>query len=220
MFKSVFSKYVTAFMLIILVSFLVVFIITASAIGRFSNVLKEEVVKNTTETARTYFSSLLYSSQVENLYELDDREKAEATRMLDNISLNVEDVSTIVTDLDGKIVFSYFSENNEMAFEGGLPSDVVDNVVSASDENYFATGEFTGIFEGANALGGSAIENREGKVCGYVFSCSDALMMADLWELLFKIIMGSIFWVLLAALIAVYFISERVVAPLRDISNA
>ena len=220
MFKSVFSKYVTAFMLIILVSFLVVLIITASAIGRFSNVLKEEVVKNTTETARTYFSSLLYSSQVENLYELDDREKAEATRMLDNISLNVEDVSTIVTDLDGKIVFSYFSENNEMAFEGGLPSDILDNMASESGENYFATGEFTGLFEGANALGGSAIENREGKVCGYVFSCSDALMMADLWELLFKIIMGSILWVLLAALIAVYFISERVIAPLRDISNA
>ena len=44
--------------------------------------------------------------------------------------------------------------------------------------------------------------------------------MAELWELMFKIIMGAILWVLLAALIAVYFISERVIAPLREISKA
>ena len=59
MFKSVFSKYVTAFMLIILVSFLVVLIITATAIGRFSNDVKQDAVMNTADTSKLYFSSLL-----------------------------------------------------------------------------------------------------------------------------------------------------------------
>jgi signal transduction histidine kinase len=67
---------------------------------------------------------------------------------------------------------------------------------------------------------GAVIENASGDACGYIFTCSDSIMMSELWELMFKIIMGAILWVLLAALIAVYFISERVIAPLREISKA
>ena len=107
MFKSVFSKYVTAFMLIILVSFLVVLMITVTSIGRFSSSVKEEVVINTVETSANYFSSLLYSSNSEDLYDFDERERSETVSMLSHISINVEDVSTVVSDVNGKIVLSY-----------------------------------------------------------------------------------------------------------------
>ena len=213
MFKSVFSKYVTAFMLIILASFLVVLIITATAIGRFSNSVKEEV-----EASTNYFSSLLYSSNAENLYALDEREKSETISILSNISINVEDLSTIVTDTEGSVVFSYYCDNSKMAFEGDLPEDVLNTLFT--NGKYFSTGEFAGFFSGANILCGSVIKNGNGEICGYVFSCSDSLIMSDLWELMFRTVMGAILWVLLAALIAVYFISERVIAPLREISNA
>lgn len=218
MFKSLFSKYVTAFMLIILVSFMVVLVITAGAIGRFSNDVKEELVKNTTETSRGYFSSLMYSSELSNLNSLDEVERTEAVRMINNISANVEDVSTIVTDVDGNIIFSYFCENCEMSFEGEIPSNVLSEL--SNSDSFFADGEFSEIFEGANVLCGGVITNRGGEICGYVFSFSDSFMMSDLWHLMFNIVMGSILWVLLAALVAVYFISERVIAPLREISNA
>lgn len=218
MFKSVFSKYVTAFMLIILVSFLVVLVITATSIGRFSNDVKKEVVENTVETSKIYFSSLLYSSGASELSVLDEREHSEAERMLNNVAFNVEDVSTLVTDLKGNIVFSYFCENSEMKFEGAPSEELL--AALTVDEIYFSDGEFTGLFEGANVLCGAVIENGNGEACGYVFSCSDSFMMSDLWELMFKIVMGAILWVLLAALIAVYFISERVTTPLREISNA
>ena len=218
MFKSVFSKYVTAFMLIIVVSFLVVLVITATSIGRFSNSVKEEVVMNTVETSANYFSSLLYSSESENLYALDERERSETVSILSHISINVEDVSTVVTDMNGNVVFSYYCENSKMAFEGNLPSDVVG--VIESEGEYFSTGRFTDFFKGANILCGRVIKNGNGEACGYVFSCSDSFMMSELWELMFRTVMGAILWVLLAALIAVYFISERVIAPLREISNA
>ena len=218
MFKSVFSKYVTAFMLIILVSFLVVLMITVTSIGRFSSSVKEEVVINTVETSANYFSSLLYSSNSEDLYDFDERERSETVSMLSHISINVEDVSTVVSDVNGNIVFSYYCENTKMPFEGALPSLVLDTL--ATDGEYFATGEFTDFFSGANILCGNVIKNGSGEICGYVFSCSDSFMMSDLWELMFRTVMGAILWVLLAALIAVYFISERVIAPLREISNA
>lgn len=218
MFKSVFSKYVTAFMLIILVSFLVVLIITASAIGRFSNSVKQEVIMNTVETAENYFSSLLYSSNADDLYSLDERERNETESILSKISINVEDVSTVVTDKEGNVVFSYYCEGSRMAFKGELSNQIISELAESGE--FFASGEFSGFFEGANVLCGSVIKNGDGEVCGYIFSCSDSFMMSELWELMFKIVMGSILWVLLAALIAVYFISERVIAPLRQISNA
>ena len=195
MFKSVFSKYVTAFMLIILVSFLVVLVITATSIGRFSNDVKKEVVENTVETSKIYFSSLLYSSGASELSVLDEREHTEAERMLNNVAFNVEDVSTVVTDLKGNIVFSYFCENSEMKFEGAPSEELL--AALTVDEIYFSDGEFTGLFEGANVLCGTVIENGNGEACGYVFSCSDSFMMSDLWELMFKIVMGAILWVLL-----------------------
>lgn len=218
MFKSVFSKYVTAFMLIILVSFLVVLVITVTSIGRFSNSIKEEVVINTVETSKNYFSSLLYSSESEDLYSFDEREQSETVSMLNNISVNVEDVSTFVTDINGNIVFSYYCENSKMAFEGKLPEDILSAL--STDGEYFSTGRFTDFFSGANILCGRVLKNCNGVECGYVFSCSDSFMMSDLWELMFRTVMGAILWVLLAALIAVYFISVRVTAPLREISNA
>ena len=178
MFKSVFSKYVTAFMLIIVVSFLVVLIITAAAIGRFSNDIKQEVVINTAEMSELYFSSLLYSSDASNLSELDEIERAAAEEVIKNISLNDEDVSTVIMDKDGNVVFSYLSENTKMAFEGEVSTDFLSEI--AVENIKFLEGDFSGFFTGANVLCGAAIENSEGEVCGYVFSCSDSIMMAEL----------------------------------------
>ena len=218
MFKSIFSKYVTAFMLIILVSFLVVVIITSSAIGRFSNDTKEDFVKNSNEIAKNYISSMLYSSESKNLYSFEDAEKTDINQILDNISFNTQDVSTMVVDPEGKIVFSYTCEDNEIAFSGKLPEKITKAVVS--DGEYYESGKFDGFFKGARVVCGSAIRNGSGELCGYVFTCSGSLMMVELWELMVRIVMGSILWVLLAALIAVYFISARVISPLREISSA
>ena len=218
MFKSVFSKYVTAFMCIILTSFMVVLVITATAIGRFSNDIKKETVINTVEASSSYFSSMLYSSGASGFSEFDEHEKAQSVSMLNHISLNSRDVSTIVTDTNGNIVFAYYSETSRMKWRGTITSDITDAL--ATEGFYYSSGSFKGLFNGANVLCGGAVTNHSGETCGYVFSCSDAYMMTDLWELMFKIVMGSILWVLLAALIAVYFISERVIAPLREISNA
>ncbi len=218
MFKSIFSKYVTAFMLIILVSFLVVLIITASAIGRFSSDSKEEFIKNSNEIATSYISSMLDSSDSKNFASFEVSEKRNIIQMLNNVSFDTQDVSTVVVNTKGEVVFGYLSPESDMAFEGAIPSNIIQELDAKG--NFYNTGRFRGYFENADVLCGGIIKNESGEVCGYVFTCSDSLMMLDLWELMVKIVMGSVLWVLFAALIAVYFISERVIAPLREISNA
>ena len=65
-----------------------------------------------------------------------------------------------------------------------------------------------------------ALENSDREYVGAVVVCSDSVMIKELVGVIIRMIMTSILWVLLAALIAVYFISERVIAPLREISSA
>ena len=67
MFKSVFSKYVSAFMTIIILSFAIVVVITVSVVGRFSAENKETVMNNCAEASRAYISSMLHSSGCEDL---------------------------------------------------------------------------------------------------------------------------------------------------------
>ena len=218
MFKSIFSKYVTAFMLIILISFLVVLIITASAIGRFSNDSKEDFIKNSNEIARSYISSMLDSSDSSSFDSFEKSEQKNIIQMLNNVSFDTQDVSTVVVNTDGDVVFSYHYEDSEMAFEGEIPNEIIQNL--NKEGSFYSKDSFGGYFAGADVLCGGSIKNGNGEVCGYVFTCSDSLMLLDLWKLMIKIVMSSILWVLFAALIAVYFISERVIAPLREISNA
>lgn len=218
MFKSIFSKYVTAFMLIILVSFLVVLIITASAIGRFSSDTKEDFIKNSNEIATSYISSMLHGSDKSGLNSFDEIEKANISKALNSISFNTGDMSTVVVDNNGSVAFSYLCENSKISFSGDISSDILGELDTMGE--YYYEGEIGGFFSGANVLSGSVVKNSSGEICGYVFTCSDSIMMLQLWELLVKIIMGSILWVLFAALIAVYFISARVISPLREISNA
>lgn len=218
MFKSIFSKYVTAFMLIILVSFLVVLIITASAIGRFSNDSKEDFIKNSNEIACSYISSMLDSSDSSSFESFESSERENIIKMLNNVSFGTRDVSTVVINTDGDVVFSHHYEDSEMAFEGEIPNEIIQKL--DKEGSFYSKESFGGYFTDADVLCGGSIKNENGEVCGYVLTCSDSLMLLDLWELMVKIVMSSILWVLFAALIAVYFISERVIAPLREISNA
>lgn len=218
MFKSVFSKYVTAFMLIILVSFLVVLIITASAIGRFSSDTKEDFIKNSNEIATSYISSMLHSSGSDDISSFEQVEMDNINETLESISFNTGDMSTIVLDNNGNVVFKYLCKGTKVSFSGKVSKEIINDLTL--NEYYYGEGDFSGFFEDANVLCGSVIKNADGAVCGYVFTCSDSVMMLQLWELLVKIIMGSILWVLFAALIAVYFISARVISPLREISGA
>ena len=57
------------------------------------------------------------------------------------------------------------------------------------------------------------------EVCGTVFACSGSDRQDALLGVVIKtVIIGSL-WIMLAALVAVYFITEKVIGPLRDMSE-
>jgi signal transduction histidine kinase len=56
-------------------------------------------------------------------------------------------------------------------------------------------------------------------VCGTVFACSSSAIQDELLGVMIKTIIIASLWVMLAALVAVYIITQRVIGPLKDMSR-
>ncbi len=204
-------------MVIMILSFSVIVIVTSSAIGRYSGDKKEETLHTTAEASRAYLDTMLKDSDgdIESLTEAKGDDMRET---LNWMALNTNDMTVIVTDLSGKLLVRAGSEENVIDETKGIPSDVLDTL--SLGETYSSFGSSQGMFENMKAIYALPLSDAEGNVCGSVFVCSESIMLVELWEVILRVVMGSVLWVLLAALIAVYFISDRVISPLREISSA
>ncbi len=217
MFKSVFSKYISAFMIIIILSSVAVVVITSSAIGRYSGEEKQELMQSVAEAASEYLESMLTEgTSISELLTADN--SFDITNALNLVLVNGEDLHIVLSSADGSplILIGGNSQNIDASF--GIPDKAIQ--VLSQGEAYSSFGNADGMFSEMKALYAKPVHNASGEFCGAVFICSESVMMVDLWEMIVSVVMGSILWVLVAALIAVYFISERIIAPLREISLA
>ena len=217
MFKSIFSKYVSAFMLIIILSFAVVVVTTVSVVGNYATAAKKDGMGNCASLAGSYVEAVMRSADGEGLESVIEHESESITDALEKSSFGLDGVTMLVCDRDGKILL-VSGESDKIDSSLTLPQELTDRLASE--------GSASGLGAGKGALGNMklseavALVDGDGEIYGSVVACSDSLMIGELLNVIIRIVSGSILWVLLAALIAVYFISERVIAPLREISSA
>ena len=211
MFKSLFSKYITAFMLIIVLSFIVVVVITATMIGRYSADVKQDMMQTSVEACSAYLEDRLENDN-RDISSLVENDRQDIINTLKLLSKATGDVSLVLLDYNGNVILATDEE--------GVP--VIDSRII---EQLRQNGEYSGsgLSEGHSpekTVKALAVSTDGGEDLAYVLVYSDSHLMERLFEVIVRVVMGSILWVLLAALIAVYFISERVIAPMREISSA
>ncbi len=213
MFKSVFSKYVSAFMAIMLLSFIVIVIITSTAIGRFSGEQKKETMMSTAQVAKAYLEAVIdENGQIKE--ERRDSAQQTLTRMTDEN----DDITLLFADNGGNILMCVGDGNQLVDTSAGLPPQIGNAL--AEDGEYTSFGGNAKVIENMKAVYALPLTSLDGESLGSVVVCAESIMLTELWEVIVRMLTGSVLWVLLAALIAVYFISERVIAPLREISTA
>ena len=205
-------------MLIIVVSFAIVVVITVSVVGRFSTENKEMVMNNCAEASRSYISSMMHSGKFDTLDGLMSEESENLLSTLDWISLNTEDMTVLLTDEDGDLLMRAGDLDTVIDGESAMPGEILSALTT--EGRYIKVGDNGGMFSEVKMLQALALTNSEGEYRGAVVVCAESIMTREIIEVVIRMIMTSILWVLFAALIAVYFISERVIAPLREISSA
>ena len=218
MFKSIFSKYVSALMLIIILSFAVIVGTTVSVVGNYATAAKKDGMGNAAEISRAYISSVLKNEDGSSLVDVLEKNREDIEYTLERSVFGLDGVIMLVCDERGQVILSVGDDVESADTSKTLPASLIEALERDKDVTNVGVGE--GMLEQMKLLEALALTDEDGEICGAVIACSDSLMLGDLLNLIIKIVTGSILWVLLAALIAVYFISERVIAPLREISSA
>ncbi len=220
MFKSSFSKYLTAFIIIILVSFLMLS-------GIITSMIRSQVMSD--KKNKLMMSTSIVAEHFESQYIEDLRSyiaAGEGTTPVALIPLINFDYSfnMLVTDADGVVLLSTAKKT-----EDGHPSVLGDlgTVDSANferesiDSGEFLT--FTGVLDGIvsdkSLIYGKPV-TVDGTVRGYVYALASTVSDDRLISTTRSTVINSSVWVMLAAVIATYFITERIIHPLKSMTRA
>ena len=220
MFKSSFAKYLTAFVIIILVSFLMLSGIITSRIRTHVASDKEVKLQNSCQIITSYFEN--------------DADKDIATlikseplfiQTLAQLVKEDYDFNVLLTDGNGKVLLSTYSTTPD-----GAPVYNVDTLGYVSvktDFEYEDTGFYTyrGELKGVPDSRDRCIAYAQeiiidGESCGYVITVASISKEDVLISVARKTVINSSIWVMLAAVIAAYFITERIVHPLKNMTRA
>ena len=163
-------------------------------------------------------------------------------RVLDAIMTNFEDMTVYVTDASGGFIFSTGKAASLAPAEGTIllrkedfeamsgepetnaPSSAVLDLPLTGDDDNSVEGTFLWehpLLTHKRSFGYvHPVEIVDGDAVGYVLVVSTAEAWSNLMDTTVRSVAVAALWIFLAALIAIYFITERTVAPLRDMSRA
>lgn len=217
MFKSIFTKYIAAFMTIIIVSFAVLAVIVGSMIRSYSTEERKAVTAESALTIKDFFENELYNSDTNDIQHFVYYNHANLRRTLTLFTSYEKDLTLLLTDLDGKVLITDRLADSEYV-DAHIPKEIVSLATTNGSANDLS--DMGGLFEKRQIYYALPVVNKTATTCGVIFAISTEATLTELSEILIRTVITAMLWVMLAALLTVYFISERITAPLKKISNA
>lgn len=207
MFKSSFSKYITAFVIIILFSFLLLSGIITSIIKTHAFEEKKDELKS---------SARIVSQYIEHENNMQFNSLKGVVSLVTGLKTEID---IIITLSDGKIILATEPSENTKAITfmdtENLPPIDIQSVLSGCADDGFFEGALGGRF--ANDIIACAVPISN---YGYIIAFSHANLNTPLVEVARNSVISSSVWVMLAAVIATYFITERIIHPLKNMTVA
>lgn len=216
MFKSVFAKYITTFMCIICVSFVLLVVIVTGMVNNYAVTAKERVLSYAAHGAVSFLEEQTDNLSTTNFRQMIETSGKEVDRMLLTIAATDDDISILLVDNSGNVV-RLISGGVAGSSTAVIPRNIMDEVNNNVELLKFETLE--GVFDTPHLYYAVPVFTTDGYVCGTVFACASSATQDELLGVMVKTIIISSLWVMLAALVAVYIITERVIGPLRDMGR-
>lgn len=219
MFKSVYVKYIMTFMLIIVVSMSLLAAIVGTLVSNYSETTKYDAVETVAKSLSDNLGKRLRRAIITDLkvYYQEYRDDTDDLMRLLN-STSTSNVTIIVADSGGNIIFSMVDNDDSVNNVPQISKSIMDEVNNGIELSRRDTLE--GVFDTPHLIYASPVYLRDNYVCGTVFVCSASATFDTFIEVIIKTVTISSLWVMLAALIAIYFISERIIYPLKEMSRA
>ena len=218
MFKSSFSKYVTTFIVIILLSFLILLGIISSMIGTHATMEKRNELMEDCLVVTKYIK--------DEEFTLEEYVNTVAQDHLPIILSVSSDLNIMLTDGEGNILLDTVSNGNGTA-AGIITGAGLGRInLSGFKKEKNEKGQEFLAYEGTldryetKKLVYSMPIVENGRLHGYVVTYSELETESDLVSFVEAAIINSSVWVMLAAVIATYFVTERIIQPLKSMTSA
>ncbi len=218
MFKSSFSKYLTAFIAIIFISFLLLSGIITSLIRAHVTEDKIDKVELSTSILKAHFEEINVE-QLENYISSDFGANVVALFPLVNVDY---DFNIVITDASGEVLLSTASLEGDASekIEATVSITNFDYITNPDGESFYVLdGVIPGVVDKPSIVYGSQIMTN-GELRGYVFTSAATGTEDRLIGITRRSVINGSVWVLLAALVAAYFITDRIVHPMKLMTDA
>lgn len=215
MFKSVFTRYITVFSLIIGISFFILMLIFSAMLKNYSieskQYLMEQSALNTEEVIKFFSDYLVEENFQEAISRYNDRIVASV-----NENASFAESYIVVTDKYGKVLLC--SEAYKATFGSkGLSQELIDEFVLKNSQFYVGTLD---IYDVPHRNFVKVIYDSHNQIDGLIFVSSETFSEYALSSKMTTLVIAASLWVFLAALLAVYYISRKISEPLKEIANA
>jgi len=214
--KSIFIRYISTFLIIIFISFFVLTLIITSMTIRSENKQKEEIAENTSNYITEYliseFSASFMPTDFERFVALRFND---ISNMIDILSKNAEKMTILITDPQGKILVS-----TDGMYTGTIEDSRVLSALTEKKENKFYT-DIGGLLERKNGVIVTPFQYSFAEIsAGALIVCYSAGSPNDLAIGTVKTIILASLWVMIASFVVIYFITEKIVAPIKQMTYA
>ncbi len=216
MFKSVFSKYLAVFMLLITFSFLILALIISSIANDYAINTKQEGI---TRSSKAIVNFLVRDFEGESAEEFSDYLKREK-ESLDSVltaSLFYSDTCIFIVDSTGAPVCTDLKTGQNVT-TGTLSDTYMDKLFS--EGSVLELSDLGGLLNKKYLVSANSVTELNGECVGGVFVCAESESITDFVNVMMKAIVLSTVSLMLAILIAIYFVTERTVVPLKNMLRA
>ena len=217
MFKSVFAKYLTAICVLILACILILAWIISSVVRNYAVELKRKEMNWSCSTTVSLMTQTYGNSDGSASFsDFILTNKSKLSDMIGTILERDESVTVILTDSAGFVLL--VCGDQSILTQEEVPHGIVSEI--SEEKEYNTRGDIGGAVNGNYLTFARPITGEDGAFEGTAILLSSAEEEKTLIKSLTETIIMSSLWVLLAAMIAVYFITDRVVDPLRGMTSA
>ncbi len=218
MFRSVFTKYILAFGVLILVSFSMLSVLISATMSSYAREQHEEDVGVAVrETASLTVFSMREMTERDGLrFDTMTLEERETLSMLyRSLAENRRFLLLFLTDTSGNLIVA---SNTALLQKNTLSGNLLSAV--KPEEFTLFSGNLGGFLTEHSTVAAKPILRIDGTTAGYAFAALSDNASAVLLNSVHKSIFMSSLWVMLAALVAAYFISDYMSTPLRNMITA
>ena len=219
MFKSIFARYIAALSLIVVISFMILATVLTAVVGDYGLEMRREEVEHISDIAARI---VIPDPEADSMTLKEHIESNESVR---------ENFALVCSEDSSSSIFLVDAEQSVLLASTGF-SETAEKLVS--DEAYWERVRLY-IKDGAPyrqtekvaALGKSShlvyvtpISDADGEYLGCLYAVTSIESVEQISQATTKTVIMSCLWVMLAILIALYFITERSVGRLRQMSRA